>query len=513
MYSYTYKSYRISEDGLQDRSARDCVQLPVMVEKDSGSGAEVAPAVANGHKDTNGLENSPVDGAGDGNNASELSANGEAEAQAVAGNGTGNGTSLGIKERLLAQKFSDDSSELSELEDSEAETDRLDLDELGRPELPVSGRKRRLSGDSDGGDDDETANGSKRTRLDSDEDAKVVGLGVDTEGGAEAESEAQADEAGDGHKVAEDLETAAEADVEGEADAEADQDAELDAELDADRDGKPEADVEASAPPSDIEASASAPPTDVESELDGKAAAPKTTKTTTSKTPRPNGVPRLKTKTDQSASELTNDSASGERTGADAKADDDETYEQRQRQAAIEFLTEIEIDFAKLRDQLHDDKMKRYMAEMDMCADGTHPELEPVYARIARRRDDKIELARRHLEYKRRCIAIQTRACREQLHQQFMKEIADSRAALLLRTTEEWYRVNRERRAMDTLVPEYTYRAADSPTAQLHEFASVNHEIALLTGISKYIGFPAAPEIKPLSEDELQDDLYALGLR
>jgi hypothetical protein len=153
------------------------------------------------------------------------------------------------------------------------------------------------------------------------------------------------------------------------------------------------------------------------------------------------------------------------------------------------------------------------MAEIEMCADGTHPELESVYSRIEERREEKLRLAKKHLEYKQKCIAIQTRAGREQAHQQFMKEVADSRASLLLRTTEEWYRVNRERRAMDTLVQDYTFRPPESHSSQLRELSSLNYEISLLTGISKYIGFPAAPEIKPLSDDELDADLSALGLR
>ncbi|CAN6674873.1 transcriptional regulatory protein Dep1p [Trichomonascus vanleenenianus] len=196
----------------------------------------------------------------------------------------------------------------------------------------------------------------------------------------------------------------------------------------------------------------------------------------------------------------------------DNENDPAEVLRQREQKEAIALLTEIEIDFAKLRDKLHEDKMARYVAEIEMCADGTHPELARVAEQIEKVRDDKIRLARAQRDYQRRCIDIQTHASRDQLHQQYFKEQADVRASLLLSTTEEWYRVNRERRAMDALVHEYSYRARPDEMEVFYR-QDLEHEISLLCGIKREIGFPAAPEVVSASPDELEEDLYALGLR
>lgn len=153
-------------------------------------------------------------------------------------------------------------------------------------------------------------------------------------------------------------------------------------------------------------------------------------------------------------------------------------------------LTDIEIEFAKLRDQMHLNKMARYVAEIEMCAEGTHPELEKACSDIQSVRNERINRAELRRKYQRICIDIQTRANREQLHQQFMKDRAETRAKLLLNTTEEWYRVNRERRLMDSLVPEFGFRPPVDAINQSRELKSYNDEVALLSRIHKIHGFP-----------------------
>lgn len=184
---------------------------------------------------------------------------------------------------------------------------------------------------------------------------------------------------------------------------------------------------------------------------------------------------------------------------------------QAQRKEAISYLTEIEVEFAKLRDRIHADKMARFVAEIEMCAEGTHPELEYVYGQIQSLHEAKVRRAEQRRKYQRICIDMQTRAGRDQVHQQFLKDQADTRAALLLKTTEEWYRVNRERRVMDALVPEYGYRPAESLTVQQQQRTARAREVAALTAVSRHIGFPAAPAMQSSTADEIEEDLQLLG--
>ncbi|KAK9491588.1 Sds3-like-domain-containing protein [Lipomyces doorenjongii] len=190
--------------------------------------------------------------------------------------------------------------------------------------------------------------------------------------------------------------------------------------------------------------------------------------------------------------------------------DDDNEERAQKRKAAVTSLTEIEVEFAKLRDRLHDDKIARLQAEIEMCLDGTHPELATVYDELAEARDRRINLADAHRKYRGRCIENQTRSYRTHIHQQLYKNNANLRAAMMQETTEAWYKVNRERRAMDTVVPFYGYKIPEKRSVIYRQRQAQYNEIALLTGIAKYIGFPAAPEIKSATADEVAEDMEAL---
>ncbi|KAK9454172.1 Sds3-like-domain-containing protein [Dipodascopsis uninucleata] len=199
-------------------------------------------------------------------------------------------------------------------------------------------------------------------------------------------------------------------------------------------------------------------------------------------------------------------------TKAKRKRDDDTDDEERtqKRKAAVLSLTEIEVEFAKLRDRLHEDKILRLQAEIDMCHDGTHPELAGVYGQISRTRDEKVRLADCQLKYRRRCIENQTKSFREHIHQQFLRNKAEFRSKMIRETTELWYRVNKERRQIDTLVPYYGYQITDKRSVLVRQRQAEYQEIAILSGIARYIGFPAAPEIKSATQDEIAEDLDAL---
>ncbi|KAK9467319.1 Sds3-like-domain-containing protein [Lipomyces arxii] len=191
--------------------------------------------------------------------------------------------------------------------------------------------------------------------------------------------------------------------------------------------------------------------------------------------------------------------------------DEDDNEERAQkRKAAVSSLTEIEVEFAKLRDRLREDKVTRLQAEIDMCLDGTHPELSSFYDEIAQTRDERIQLADAHIKYRRRCVENQTRAIRTHIHQQYFKNVANLRADMIKQTTETWYRVNRERRAMDALVPFYGYKIPEKRSVQYRQRQAQYNEIAILVGLSKYVGFPAAPEITAASTDEVTEDMDLL---
>lgn len=189
-----------------------------------------------------------------------------------------------------------------------------------------------------------------------------------------------------------------------------------------------------------------------------------------------------------------------------------ELEHQKQRKEAVQFLTEIEIDFAKLRDRLYEDKMARFKSELEMCLNGSHPELQNVYSKIDSHREEKIRLASQSQKYKFECIDRKTRAQRTSIHQQYFKRISDFKSGYLKEITKEWYKINKERRLMDSLVPDFSYRIPNYTEDLVTQRAQVNEEISVLVGLKEYYGFPRAPELKAIEGEELDNDLKAMNI-
>lgn len=366
-------------------------------------------------------------------------------------------TRIGSSPPIFNHRLFDDSSELSELDDSEAETEKLEPLDDSESVPPTISHKRRRPIESD--DDDTTPK-----RRDAGEANREIEKSVDDEVDHEAQGKRSDSDRVNDKKDDEDDKEGHEEDKDGEED---------------DRENG-----ENHKNDHDLDELDSKLPVVVDKDLNGRST---------------NGL--IESESERELRESPQELAQAEQ------------QREESRQKAIVLLTEIEVEFAKLRDQLHDDKMARFIAEIEMCADGTHPELSKVHGQITRIRDEKIQLAEKKRLYQLRSINNQINAMRDHLHQQFMKDEAECRVKLLLQTTEEWYKVNKERRAMDALSPEYSYRVADKRSTQIQDRIVINSEISLLSGISNYIGFPAAPAMSPANESELQEDLEALGIQ
>jgi len=59
---------------------------------------------------------------------------------------------------------------------------------------------------------------------------------------------------------------------------------------------------------------------------------------------------------------------------------------------------------------------------------------------------------------------------------------------------------------------EFSYRIPDRQSTRIKQRQQYNWEVALLSGIAKHIGFPAAPDVVGASEEEIVDDLESMGV-
>lgn len=229
---------------------------------------------------------------------------------------------------------------------------------------------------------------------------------------------------------------------------------------------------------------------------------------------------------------------------------------EEQRQQALKDITEIEHKFAELRQRLYENKLERLETELQMCVEGSHPELHEYYEKISKLRDFKLNRTYQRQKYELKRIDIETRATRTMIHQNFLKCVNELRSQLLQDTTTKWYDINKERRDMDIIIPDINYhvpiktmhktlscitgyagpaqprkylgepvsedlqcenieyRYQGNPVDKLEVIVDrmrLNNELSDLEGLKRfYNAFPGAPNLSSLRDSEIQEDIQYL---
>lgn len=228
------------------------------------------------------------------------------------------------------------------------------------------------------------------------------------------------------------------------------------------------------------------------------------------------------------------------------------------RKLAVEELISIEKDFAFLRDKLFHDKLGLLEHELQLCLDGSHPELLQIYYKVNEFYQDNIKLANSTLNYSLKCINNETVATRTAIHQDFLRNVMDMKNDMVAKTTSLWYKVNRERNYVDLVVPECNFTAIPTITEDKATFGvtggdvyqegasinkkvlkqnmlielvqqrnSFNEQLGILNGLAEFHGIPSAVStelmesgdypagellLRKATSEEINDDLQAMGI-
>ncbi|SCU80300.1 LAME_0B02454g1_1 [Lachancea meyersii CBS 8951] len=225
------------------------------------------------------------------------------------------------------------------------------------------------------------------------------------------------------------------------------------------------------------------------------------------------------------------------------------------RLSALKEITEIEHQFAELRQKLFESKLAKLQTEIQMCLEGSHPALQSYYQKIDSVRDFKLRRAYQRQRYELECIDKETQATRCSIHQDFQRKVSDVKHELLLNTTQRWYDINKERREMDVIVPDVNYhipvkidgktlscitgyaapaqlrregdplsedlqcegiqvRFKNNPVDKLEVIVDrmrFNNELSDLEGLKRFFnGFPGAPSLNGLKDSEVYEDLQKM---
>ncbi|KAG1325320.1 hypothetical protein G6F63_012208 [Rhizopus arrhizus] len=171
-------------------------------------------------------------------------------------------------------------------------------------------------------------------------------------------------------------------------------------------------------------------------------------------------------------------------------AENDEDYQQRHKEA-LDALTHIELEFARLRDKMYQEKMSELNDEALMIANGTHPELVSLMAEIEEKKGKRISSAE---------------AWREHQYANFKKQ----RDLLSDIHNKKWSMEN-ERKKLNEVSTDRLLLFPDGREMMLHK-RELKEETSELSEMKETIGFPMAPNPKGLNSQDIDEDLRLLGI-
>lgn len=145
-------------------------------------------------------------------------------------------------------------------------------------------------------------------------------------------------------------------------------------------------------------------------------------------------------------------------------------------------------------------------------AEPNHPDYIAMMRCIDDRRDERIRIANRLLDLKIQTLKVSARAGRSQILTQYQQDVREIRERYLEMLGKEWYDIQHDRRAFSGTPQDYGLRFPTRKSEQIRQHIAYSHEVSILSGVAKYVGFPAAPHMTPASNDEFEEDMIKMGV-
>ncbi|KAF3357351.1 hypothetical protein VdG1_05848 [Verticillium dahliae VDG1] len=194
---------------------------------------------------------------------------------------------------------------------------------------------------------------------------------------------------------------------------------------------------------------------------------------------------------------------------ADAAARDEEELERKQ--AALDEWSQLEARFVLFRERLYKERLERLEAEeQSLQSDNpTHPEYLLMRQCLDERLDNRMREVNREHELTIQALDRLSVARRAQIWGQFYQGIREKREQYLESLNQEWYETQNARRSAHS-VPDYSIQFPTIPAQRTRNAVAYNTEVAYLAGLAKHEGFPAVPAMRGASATEIDDDLEAI---
>ncbi|KAH7026467.1 Sds3-like-domain-containing protein [Microdochium trichocladiopsis] len=218
---------------------------------------------------------------------------------------------------------------------------------------------------------------------------------------------------------------------------------------------------------------------------------------------------------DEEAGHTGDDEPMADEADEEAEAAHRNEEELERKKAAYDQLAEIEKRFASFREKLFEERMEQLNREEAMLRadEPTHPEYLAMMECVEARRNERTIIADRTFTRTMETIDRWAVARRAQIHSQYFQSVRESRERVLAELGQRWYDIQHERRKNANNVPEFGLRFPPTSQQRVRQAIAYNKEVSILSGIAKYEGMPAAPDMRGASSQELEDDFEAINLQ
>lgn len=142
----------------------------------------------------------------------------------------------------------------------------------------------------------------------------------------------------------------------------------------------------------------------------------------------------------------------------------------------------------------------------------THPDFLSMMQCIDARRDERLRVGEKLREFELETLKNYAVARRSQILVQYQQDVRDNREKKLEQLGKQWYEIQHDRRSYAGSVPDYALKFPTRRSQQVMNQVAYSNEVSILSGVAKYVGFPAAPPMASTTAAELEEDLEKMGV-
>ena len=144
----------------------------------------------------------------------------------------------------------------------------------------------------------------------------------------------------------------------------------------------------------------------------------------------------------------------------------------------------------------------------------THPEFLRQVEGVKQYCETKVHYENTLYRYRVKSLLNKSLAERAQTHSTYFQRIRDSREKHSSSVSRQFYAIQHDRFKTEDhhLSSSQTIPFPLHRPQQVAQQMAYNQEVSVMSGVAKYVGFPAAPSLSAARPGELQDDLEKMGL-